>query len=231
MPSSDASLRAAVEQLVRELTAQATDAVRAECARQVAALQADLHDARARVTALEAGWPIVGSPAVATLRRAVRDRVAVWFATQLQDLQPRGSGGRPPTRDAVVRALAARNAAQALCYRQLYDAFGIPELKALATARVEDALAWIAQAEAPVAAIWRAYLRTAIAQRVAFWARRGAIPDTPTARQGCRQLLWLAVKQSGLNPLDGEVARRRILRLVQRAPVPDRYATRRPAAR
>lgn len=230
MSSSDA-LHVAVERLVQELATRATEAVRAECARQVAALQGQLHDTQARVRALEDGWPIVGSPAVATLRRAVRDRVAVWFATRLQDLQPRGTAGRPPTRDAVVRALAARNAAQALCYRMLYDRFGIPELKALATSQVPDALAWVTQAEAPVAAIFRATLRTAIAQRVAFWARRGAIPDTPAARQGCRQLLWLAVRQSGLDPLDGEIARRRLLRLVLRAPVPARYATRRPAAR
>lgn len=204
-----------IQGLVDHFVEEATASMRRHCAQQVAQLTQEIHQLTQQIRR----WPIVGTEDVKVLRRAVHDQVALWFDQTLPDLAVNRVGSSLP---ALERHLAARYAAHNALYRAIEDQFQIPELKALPQEDVTAALAFIRQQSAPLAGIWRAVIKKAIHQRIAFWLKRGLIASTPSAVQGVRQILWTQVRLSQLDP-SSELDRKRMLRLVDRFPVPSRY--------
>lgn len=170
--------------------------------------------------ALQRRWPIVGTEDVRTIRQVAHNQVIHWIQESLPDLDLTRLErlGRP----GVERYWAARYAAHNVLYRGIEHEFSIPEVKALPQSEVTAAVRFIRHQPVPVAAIWRAVVKKAIHQRVEFWVRRGLVADTASVRQGAIQHLWWLVRTSGFDGTQSEVARRRILRLVDRAAVPGR---------
>ena len=194
----------------------ATDQVAQGCQQQISALATQV----GRLQGELARWPIIGHPEVKYLRQAIHDHVAVWFDQIIPDL---GRFRLGVTTVGQARHNAARNAAHNAIYRAIETEFGISELKALAQEDVHTAERFILLKAIDLDMVWRAVVKKAIAQRVDYWERRGFIATTPSVRQGTIQLLWRMVRTCGLDPYHGEVARRRILRLIDRAAVPERY--------
>lgn len=187
--------------------------------------QARLDEVMRQYTALQQRWPIVGTEDVRTIRQATHGQVIRWIQHHLPDidLTRLGASGHNGTE----RYWAARYAAHNALYRAIEHEFAVPELKALPQSEVAAALTFIRQQPAPVDTIWRAVVRKAIHQRVDFWVRRRLVPDTAGARQGAIQHLWWLVRTSGLDGTQSEVARRRLLRLIDRAAAPGRTESRR----
>lgn len=184
------------------------------------ATQADL---LARLQGQLTLWPIVGTTDVQILRQAVREQVSSWFLQDLPDLQPSDRPRLDPGSAAVARYRAAQMAGCNLLYRRIEAAFLISELKALPVKDVAAALAIVRQTATPFEALWTAYLRKAIHQRVAFWQDRGFIGATDTDRIIAIQAVWRRVRAAGIDPAAGPGARRQILRRVFRAEVPLLY--------
>ena len=194
----------------------ATDQVAQGCQQQISALATQV----GRLQGELARWPIIGLPEVKKLRLAIHDHVAVWFDQIIPDLGSFRLGSTPAGQ---VRHMVARQAAHNLLYRAIEKEYGISELKALAKEDVAAAERFILLYPLKLDKIWRAVVKKAIRQRVEYWERRGFIATRSSVRQGTTQLLWQMVRTCGIDPYQGEVARRRILRLIDRAAVPERY--------
>jgi len=169
---------------------------------------------------LQSRWPIVGTPNVLEVRRAVRDQVALWFERDISDFLLKNLGTDENGR---ARHIAARYAAHNVLYRAMEHEFQVSELKALPEAEVDAALQFVVAQTVPIETMVRAVERKAIRQRVQEWIDEGVLQDTPSARQGTRQILWNLVKRSGLDPTTRAVARRGRLAIIDGAAVPERY--------
>lgn len=198
-----------LQALVSHFVEQATQ----QCTQQV-------KDLTAQIDTLHRRWPIVGTDEVKVLRRLVHEQVGRWFDQSLADLTvARAKNSAADIERHMVARLAAHNA----LYRAINERFQIPELKALPKEEVPAVRVLVRRTLVPIDIIWRAVVKKAIAQRLAFWLKRGFLADTPSAIQGARQHLWHVVRTSGLRAQDGEFARRRILRTIDRAALPQCY--------
>lgn len=208
--------------LADQLAVQARHELEAACQAELLTLQTRLTTTAQALHRLETTFPIVGTDDVRYLRAAIAERVQTWMSHTL----PEYHALQPLTPKDRLRADAARRTLINALHQALRQEFAIPELKALPQVRVSAAFTVITQTPLTLDPVWHAIVRQAIRQRVAFWAQRDHTLQSPSAQQSVRQHLWWLVKtEAATHSPETLAGRRHLLRLIDRALVPERYTS------